>query len=321
MEKRWKEGDVENGYPSNKFSCPDMIQNGQRIHQSYFQCNPYYLLCHLKGQTGAALPEKFELVKSSFKRRGNLGVTVKHTSSKKTASLVFKNTCRNILLPHSVYAAGPLENSPYLWDNVGQEHYLDKHYVTNGEIHAWKKSVGKESSFSAKDFHKPSLELNLEDKKRYCEYRGGQLLQSRQLDAASFLPSQVENNGSWYIYKFPYPWTKNKDALRRKSDRDCNKIFSKECLQDGYEYHSTYSPSWAGVYHSLGSHVESMENKFYPPANLKMSSIQFPLSSQWHKLGLRGSTQLTADLEGYNGADLDTPATEIRSAFRCAHYR
>lgn len=317
LEQRWKEGDIDALYETGKFSCPELIPNGQPVHTSYFQCNPFYLLCHLKGQAGLAPPENFELQHHAFVKRGSLSLKFKHKLSGRHAFLTFADTCDRALLPESVYSAGPREGSLYLWDNYGQKIYLDTRYVTNLDIFVWLDSAEKKTNFNLSDLHRPSLGLSLEERKRFCEHKGGQLLQSRYFDAATFLPSKVKND---YVYKFPYPWTKRKDPVW-EGKKDCQKLFTKECADQGYVYHGTYSPSWSGIYHSLGSFEEIFVNKFYPPANVKISSQALALSSPWHRLGFRGSEDKTASLAGYNGQVIEQPLESGGRAFRCVYYR
>ncbi|MEX0798226.1 MAG: hypothetical protein WD025_02210 [Bacteriovoracaceae bacterium] len=335
LQERWTEGDSEGGYAKGSFACPDLISNNHKIHSSYFQCNPYYLLCHLRGEAGVKEPLsfknkagefQFEFLGHGFDRKGALTASFKEKSSGKKASFKFLDTCSQVALPASVYSAGPLEASSLLWDNIGQKVMMDKSYVTNGEARVWLKSESSEKlknkmARNSTEFHKPSVNLSFKERKLYCAFKGGQLLQSRQFDAATFLPSRGENR---YIYKFPYPWTKRKDGIEELGEKNCSKIFSKECGEQNYEFHSTYSPSWSGVYHSLGSYPESFDNKFRPKAIFKPSSKELPLESPWHRLGLRASLENQEELYEYNGARLDLPEQardmEKRSAFRCVYY-
>lgn len=321
LDKRWTEGDLEGNYELGKFKCPDLIENRANIHSSYFQCNSYYLLCFLRGQSGADAPENFDFVSGRALDRGTFLAQLKHIESGLVANLKFEERCREVELPSSIYSAGPEEGSKFLWDNHGQKVNLDKRYVTNGDVKIWLDRLGKTNEILVKDYHKPSLGLSKDQRQKYCQSIGGQLMQSRQFDAATFLPAKVENN---YIYKFPLPWTKRKDAIQRilrGKGMDCDKLFSRECMEKGFEYHSTYSPSWIGIYHSLGSYPESFDNKFMPNADTKLSSLHLPLESPWHQLGLRAGEARVEDLASYNGEKLELLDNKTRSAFRCVHYR
>lgn len=324
LDNRWRKGDAQGHYALAKFTCPELIENRQKIHPSYFQCNPHYLRCFVEGKAGEPAPEGFRLSNFDFDRRGNPVLKFIHAASGKEAHLKFLNTCGAVELAPGVYSAGPLEGNAYLWDNHGQKILIDKRYVTNGEVAIWGQFSGDKelSAIKVGEYHKPSIDLSLEKKKAYCNFRGAQLLQSRYFDAAVFLPGKAKNN---YVYKFPYPWTKKKNAISELGEKDCSKIFSKECLEKDYEFHSTFSPSWSGIYHALGSYAESFENKFLASANLKLSSMFLSLASPWHRLGVRSSLEKGADLSDYNGVELEEPieimTTEIRSAFRCVEYR
>ena len=315
MEKRWLEGDVEELYEKAELNCPDLITSNAKIHPSYFQCNPYYMQCFLRNLNKKDSSD-FKFLKASFDSKGNFLANFKELKTKKSFILKFKDTCSKIRLKPSVYSASPKEGDQYLWDNMGQVVEIDAHYANIGEVLIWANKVNLKVSNRPR--HAPSTELSFEQKKQFCAFKGGQLLQSRHFDAATFLPARSKNN---FVYKFPYPWSKRKDALERLGEKNCSKIFSKECSFEQYEYHSTYGASWSGVYHSLGSFVESFDNKFLPLARFKMSSKDFDLNSPWHKLGLRGAEEPDRQIHIYNGEGIRMPKEELRSAFRCVYYR
>lgn len=316
MEKRWLEGDVEELYERKSLNCPELISNDTKVHPSYFQCNPYYMQCFLRSLNKKSSGSRFQLEHTSFDENGNLIASFKDKKNKGPLSLKFKDTCSKIRLKPSVYSASPVEGEKYVWDNIGQSIDIDAHYVNNGEVLIWANKINLTLPDSPK--HAPSTNLSHEQKKLYCAFKGGQLLQSRQFDAATFLPAKARNN---FVYKFPYPWSKRKDAIDRLGKKNCSKIFSKECSSEEYEYHSTYGASWSGVYHSLGSFIESFDNKFLPLAKYKMSSKDFALDSPWHRLGVRGSDESDKEIHLYNGGGIRMPEKELRSAFRCVYYR
>lgn len=313
LERLWVDGDLKGGYSKGQLNCPKWLAQGEKIHFSYFQCNPYFMLCKMslkKEQLG------FKFLKHKFVKNGNIVLTFKHNSSGKKASFTFKDTCSWAKLPEKVYSAAPYEESPYLWDNFGREFSIQRNYVNEGEVKIWKDEAEIDNKISAESFHKPSLDLSLEEKKQYCNFIGGQLLQSRHFDAATFLPSRGDNN---YVYKFPYPWTKRVDGLSQIEEKDCDKIFSKECVGN-YQYHGTYSPSWMGIYHSLGGYAEGFDAKMFPAGDLKLSSMDYNLDSPWHRLGFRGSSENKREIARYNRVALEAPLEKVRSAFRCVKY-
>lgn len=305
----WKEGDSLGLIAKGELNCP-RLELSDKVHPSFYECNHLYLLCRI--ESGAL--EGFKLEDFGHGRKGEFRLTLEHLESSKKADLRFKDICPRVKLMPSVYSAGPLEGERYLWDNYGQSIEIDPRYVTNYAVDIWRRSQGLEGPATRYALARPSLDLELEEKKAYCNFKGGQLLTSRVFDAATFFPAKGSHE---YVYKFPYPWTKRKDVL---DEVDCKKIFTRECDQKEYEYHSTYSPSWSGVFHALGSYAEVFDNKFLPEADLKFSSMLLPITSPWHRLGLRASSK-GEDLAAYNGKKIDGPKEKIRSAFRCVYYR
>ena len=305
----WKEGDVRGLLEKKSLDCP-RLDLSDKVHPSFYQCNYLYLLCRLDN----GILNDFRHDSHSFDERGNLLISLEHIKTEKKAMFRFEDSCPRVKLSPSVYSASPLEGERYLWDNYGQNVEIDARYVTNFDIDIWRRSQGLEGPATRYALARPSIDLSLEEKKSYCNFKSGQLLTSRVFDAATFYPAKGSHE---YVYKFPYPWTKRKDELDQV---DCKKIFTRECDQKEYEYHSTYSPSWSGVFQSLGSYAEIFDNKFLPVADLKLSSMLLPLSSPWHKLGLRASSE-REDLSAYNGRSLEMPIENRRSAFRCVYYR
>ncbi len=305
----WKEGDTRGLLERKALDCP-RLDLSDEVHPSFYQCNYLYLLCRIDN----GVLTNFRLQGQRFDHKGGLLIDLEYLNAEKSASLRFEDSCPRVKLLHSVYSAGPLEGEVYLWDNFGQKIEVDARYVTNLDVDIWRRSQGLEGPATQYALARPSIDLELEEKKAYCNFKGGQLLTSRVFDAATFFPAKGSHE---YVYKFPYPWTKRKEKLM---EVDCKKLFTSECDQSKYEYHSTYSPSWSGVFHALGSYVEVFDNKFEPSADLKLSSMLLPISSPWHRLGLRASSN-GADLSAYNGRKLESPLEKRRSAFRCVYYR
>src|SRR5690606_5369034 len=127
-----------------------------------------------------------------------------------------------------------------------------------------------------------------------CIERGGKLLKSRLLDAASFFPTSNQNPNA-YFYKYPYPWQKGKSGSflneAKTSSRfalkneDCDKAYVKGCEALGpYVSDNTHSISWIGLKAPLGAYPESVENDFVAKDNLKVSSFYQAPYSLWHEV-------------------------------------
>lgn len=266
------------------FICPKET-NKKGISDEFYNCNTENLECYLTQTNIFKIEEnEFKLIKPSEKfleldRRNNPIINFEFKGQKLKIKLF--NTCSDVYLPQRKYSAGP-KGFSFIWDNINQNIFIDKNYVSNLDTFLWNKRKDGE-------LYKPNTKLTLNEKINYCQFRGKQLLQSRFFDAASFYVGSQPINPV-HIYKFPYPWTKKR---RTKTDelksRDCANIYSKECESiRPYEFFGSIATTWIGINYSLGSYPEIFINKLIPRANLKVSSFFVNSDSPWHKVGMRG---------------------------------
>lgn len=355
IKDRWEQGDLENYYYRNKFSCPDLIKNGENIDSEYLKCNPNYLECYLQGK--AKVNPKISVKVDgkefwlNFKRSKEFVNVTKDDSVKLNAtissfadkefSIELQNTCRDVYLPQRIYSAGGIDQN-YVWDNFFQHIFIDRFYVTNLDVYLWKKVFNIKDIDVSTDpslWHLPSTDLTLKQRKRFCNSYGKQLLQSHVLDAASFVPSDINDHMPDHVYKFPYPWTKKINGIflyEKKigndfniSQKDCTHAYVKDCLKFKFKHFNTDSVSWMGVNYTLGYYMEVVENPFNSFQNLKASSFYFNSNSIWHEIGKRAHW----DGEGFNLANFNfkesidstqefAPSEQIlQVAFRCMKYR
>lgn len=306
----YQKGDIEGEYFDEKLNCPQYLQKSMDVHSSFFECNPLFYLCKTEDV------EKFKNYDFQFlgyEFGVHASFIVKYLVAGFAFQLKLKNNCASTFLPRNVYNAGPKENSDYLWDNSLENVYIDKNYINNLDIAI----VQNQKIENLKNPHMPALNLKRDKMQEVCSLRGGQLLQSRYFDAAVNYPSLVVNK---VIRKFPYPWTKRRELREEKLEAHCLKNFTKECDKKNYVYHSDYSPSWIGIYHALGSHMEYLDNKFYPPANLKVSSYLIAKEDIWNKNFLRGSNTENGDIKRYNGMNREY-LEKKEWAFRCQYFK
>jgi hypothetical protein len=300
----WVEGDIEGLYAKGKLECPKYLAKDMAVHSSFFECNPLYYLCRTK-ELEKFNGFNFKFIDYQTAAKGEFIVSYKLNNI--DFSLKFKDSCRSVYLEPKLYSTGMGESAHALWDNYAERVYIDKQYV-NKLDQIWSDEKRLEN---IQDPHKPLLNLTSKKMKEICYKLGGQLLENRYFDAAVNFPSTIIKN---VVNKYPYPWTK-KRRLKEK-DSLCYKSFNQNCTNIPYIYHSDYSPSWIGIYHSLGSFMEYLENKMVQDFNIKVSSRYIPFESEWNQNFLRSSLNETLTLEEYNFKKLEL--VKVKDwAFRC----
>jgi hypothetical protein len=287
---------------NSDFIC-DEFKNLNAVNAEFFNCNPNYLKCYLKSKQF-----KFSM---KFDRRKNPIINLISNAQKMKLKLL--DTCSDTYLPQRKYSAGP-KGINLIWDNINQNIFIDKNYVSNLDVSLWS---GKEY----KNVFKPNIDLSREERIGFCQSKGKQLLESRYFDAASFYIGSLDKNPI-HIFKYPFPWTKKRSLnLKIPKSRDCANIYSRECENiRPYEFYEPIATTWIGINNSLGSYPEVFINKFIPKANLKVSSFNFPFKSKWHQVGLRAYYDGSKSnfIESYLDREIDNDRIEnIGVAFRC----
>ena len=266
------------------------------LSSDFIKCHPEPLLCQLK-YSGVKI-NSYEL-----RNNGDLYLTLNQTR------ILLKNRCHRVALHENIYSAGPRDYSEQIWDNLGQDIFIDRFYVNNFEVVRWRNQSLK---LSYKESIKPATGLSLEERHEYCFAQGGHLLQSHVMDAASFFP---QTGPIALIKKSIYPWSK-----ANKLKKDCESFRFAGCSQ--VSAMERVGTSWSGVFHVIGSLPEVFENPFMPEANLKVSSQFLPVENPWHQLGLRASWLGRSEFdfkEKYLGK-LDQKQEVKGVAFRCMYY-
>lgn len=351
LQARWELGDVEENFQKESFQCSDLIANSKLVGQEYLQCNRLYLECFLRGKTGnkenyfkVKMGEKSYQVSAyksqdsafftSLDSRGSviLNLQVKQFPGKVVA-VKLHNTCSDLYLPHGIYSAGTVDESRDTWDNFGQKIYIDKYYVTKKDVNEWieAKKLNRKRVLDPMWLPFPATDLTEKERIGYCAFRGKQLLDSRVLDAASFIPDPKVNSGG-KVYKSPYHWTKGKresflfqartQNKTQLSVADCNKAYVASCQRKSMAVHfPADAVTWMGMKYPLGFYPEFIVNHFHPEYNLVPSSFYFPASSPVHEVGYRGKWD--GHGFGIQNISLDNidmklmPMTQFEIAFRC----
>lgn len=324
LEKRWLLGDIEEDILKGKINCPLLEKGKYSYHSSFLECNPLYLECFLKSEKSKKDLLNIKINKSDysfkyqkqvqFDRRQNIILSFLDPNNKEFKIKLF-NSCKDRYLPKGKYSAGP-KGTEYVWDNIDQNIFIDKTYITNLDIYLWNNKIEG-------NLFEPSTNLSLVDRVRYCQSVGKQLLESRYFDAASFYRDTESINPN-YIFKFPYPWTKKRKLNLSEGikERDCGNLYSRDCENIRvYKYHEPNALTWIGIYKSLGSYPELMVNKFKSQANLKLSSFYLPFFHEVQEVGKRVSYKNNEIqwIDPYTNKKIETVGiSEIKVGFRCS---
>jgi hypothetical protein len=274
-------------------------------------------------------------------------------------SVVLEDVCSDTYLPQKAYPYGMANEASglegallykkkkdWIWDNLGRHIYVDKYLVSTRDVIEWidaDKGVAKEmSSWSVPPttgwWSRPASGLTYEQMRRYCAFRGKQLLEAHIMDAATFFPQ--EKDVPEFFLRHPYPWTNRaKESFLAKSSKaeivptakDCSHAYVKECQAIiPFEYHSNDAPSWMEIYATLGGYLEAVRNPVYPLKNLKASSFYFGASSTWHQAGRRAMWDgQDFRLSNFSWVDIGNPLEkdepvpgqdEFKVGFRCMRF-
>ena len=206
--------------------------------------------------------------------------------------IFLSSTCHEMYLPARSYPYGEvadLRDPGFIWDNAGREIFIDKFYVSQGDVHEWKQFIGEE--YSTDTPWKPA-KLKEVDQKRFCAFHGKKQLMAHLFDASQMTPLDLRVHFPDMIVRPDTPW--QRDHRRtflakegRVSSQSCSLAQVKGCREN---YFMTDSVSWSGIAFGLGFEEELFANPIDPELNLKKSSKHEEVNSSWHKLGRRTSS-------------------------------
>lgn len=316
------QGDQDDLLIKNPKLCESEIGDVAGVGKFYTRCNPGFLQC-LYLQKSSPLHNlkferensklKFELVpyennkiykvisrqisSGSFLPTYGIELKLKATNYPKfSMKFILEDSCHNTFLPQRKYAYGKENKKEILeWDNFDQNIFVDKFLVSNREIKEFNETLSRDFIFDPKNLSYPATKLSFKQMKEYCAFRSKELLMAHIYDAASFLPTDLEDVEPIKVKRGPLYWTKDiktsflKDRNKVQVNQDiCNLIYSKDCLKNyNYDPYFTNS-SWMGINNSLGGPLEAFYNPIEPDKNLKLSSIYFSFKSNRHAIAERG---------------------------------
>jgi hypothetical protein len=257
----------------------------------------------------------------------------------KKRQIFLKDSCAEVLLPERKYGypVDPAKVLGFYWDNVGKKIYVDQHLVTNREVAQWLK-MDKEYKLKSPKVNitpdeLPSESLYGPDMKRFCQFKGKKLMKARYWYAAALNPGELSLQFPLKIFRYPYPWTKDKkksflyqsgaDDSYKLTELDCTKAYVKGCdVYKNYDRYRELSLSWSGMKELLGGAFEHWDNDVNDAHNMKSSSRHFASSSVKHQLGHMGRwSKRGFNFRDYSWDEEDVVDLKTGVAFRCFRER
>ncbi len=327
--KDWKEG--EEGWMCREFFDPNI-----QYEKVYLQCNTNLLKCKLQNKEFL----HFDRI-VGVPERNRSGIVFTYKNNGLTKEFIFYDTCKSIGLPQRVYGLGEFNAKNELkWDNKNKKILFDRTLVTRQDILNWPSTFDNqrreelERKYSDRGLHHyPASDLSLEEMKSFCRFHGKKLMEAHVWDAASFIPSDIDNPETKSVVRTPYFWMKGKNGSflesseeeRPLTSEDCTKAYVKECHEISSFDENIYGlPSWSGMFQILGGYMEVLDNPFRPRRNLVISNHELSRNSPWHRIGRRGYW----DGKGWDINNMsfgrwkreDDIETPLKIAFRCMKY-
>lgn len=316
LQKIWYDGEDSKEWNLISQKCLKYFGIKNNFDSTLLRCNPMLIECHalfsknlnyqVLKQKNNFNNEKFYkyITKSNFSHYGiedkSILISIKDLKSKESLRFSLEDNCREVYLEKRIYTYS-LE-TPFLFDNLNLNISFDKTLVTNFEINEWIEfgniqHVKNLKLKSGDDLFLPALDLTLEQMNNYCSFKGKQLMLAHFFDAASFMPFDYSDIKPKKEFKGPYYWLKKKSEFTN----DCNKIYTKNCLESNVQSDKINGPTWAGLMGALGGYLEVVRNPIDIESNLKASSFYFKNNSLWHRLGVRAQW----DGEDFNFKNFD----------------
>jgi hypothetical protein len=237
--------------------------------------------------------------------------------------------CLTADIPDQVYNHGKYISQKNFWRPGDVKYWVDKYLVRNIDVIYWSRQRKKEIKMNSKGLFAPATFNNSKDMKNFCSYRRSVVMNSMLADAVTYYG--VDDKSAMIMNKnqSPYPFSvrkKNvghakmlKNPEYKITKEDCQKIYSRECIELNYKNSPAESLGWSGVGELLGGPMEFVINHLNPRRNIMLSSQYFPLTSNVHKAAQRGHWSETAVFENDFSFLVESPRHEgeYDVAFRC----
>jgi hypothetical protein len=339
IQRLWTQGEDSREWSLIKSACLKHLGIKADFDERLLRCNPILIECHAlfsKKLNYKILPDdRYEdlhyryLSKSNTAliglRESGISLKIEDNETKQTLDVFLADQCHEVYLEQRAYAYGEQvdikDAEDYRFDNFNRHIYLDVHLVTNNEVNQWIRFGNPDFTRGLDEQHGnetflPATDLNFQQMKNYCSFKGKQIMLAHFFDAATFLPMDLAETIPNKNLRSPYYWTKKKSEFKA----DCSLFYSKECLAKKTFQLNSISPTWAGLQDSMGGVFEVFRNPIDPESNLKASSFYYEAKSSWHKLGFRAGW----DGEGFDFRNFDfrsinpfVATDKFQVGFRC----
>ena len=332
LKRIWQNGDLDSLWKNQHLDCTKLLGDPALANDAYLRCNPDFIQCYFEHMNKSKQPhltihhknikqnvylhrfknhKYYQLVTKSIyigKKIPPMGIMVElalQNNPKNRLRIILKDVCSEVLLPPRIYAFGPMpkdHKKDWKWDNFNRSILVDKNLVSNRDIREWQDhdptirlghfSTGREQ------LSNPATTLTIVEMKKFCQFRGKELLSAHVFDAATFLPMDLSNPRPNLIIRSPWPFSRvskeghlykaQKDENYEVTNSDCAFAYTADCLKYfQYKNYNDWALSFTGIAGSLGGYMEVFDNISYPDQNLKASSFYFPASSLVHRLAHR----------------------------------
>jgi len=331
----WSLGEKSQDWLRVKEKCVKKFKLIENFTENQIRCHPIILSClkdfDKKNIWNFDLFENGELYQwvsksinptnlYDWEQLPSSGYRIKFRAGQKTLQFVLSDRCHESLIAERVYSYGkrsPRLQDDYHFDTFNRKILIDKYLVNEFQVYQWKRSrllflkkqnnntsaneeairsldrdISNQWDLQQFDPFKPATQLKIEEMKNYCRDHGGDLLSAPLYDAASFWFDELQDRNGYY-------WLKGSKVNASKVEMDCQKLYSKECLQNANYKVGFYGPSASGVFDIQGGILEALKNPLEKNKNLKLSSKYFAWNAPEQMLAERGE---------WNGQDFSLSA-------------
>jgi len=299
----WEGGVVLND-PQVVKNCSKLSKSFKNVPKELLACRslPFYCFYKERKNNLVSRGQKFSYKVEFPTIRSDLWsmllkVTKNEAGQRSTKSFFIADKCRKASIPKISYNHGKFIDPKNTWHPGDVDYWVDKFLVRNIDFDFWSLQSGEALNITSNPFS-PVKVSKLKEMKDFCRYKKAQVLTSKMADAITYY--RPKKSGKLNIRLSPYPFSVRASSIRHfkiskgenedyiVTRKDCDLIYSKDCLLQKRVYNPTLSLGWSGVAELLGGPLEYVHNELYPRRNIVLSSYYFPYVSFVHRAGIRG---------------------------------
>ena len=328
---KWSEG-IDLNDPILLKNCPEFKNLKIRPPKELLSCRSLPFQCFYKNRKNKIIvnrnPVEYNV---SFPKdtEDNWSLAFDLTIKKESKRFFLSDKCLTASIPDQVYNHGRFITQKNFWRPGDVKYWVDKYLVRNVDIIYWSRQTKQEIKMNSNGLFSPATFNNSKMMKNFCSYRSSVVMSAKLADAVTYYG--VDDKSAMIMNKnqSPYPFSVRKQSVAHTkmlkdpeykiTKSDCQKIYTKECIELKYSGSPAESLGWSGVGELLGGPLEFIINHLKPRRNLILSSQYFPLSSKVHKAGQRGHWNETSVFENDFSFLIESPRYdgEYQVSFRC----